>query len=573
MKQEFVFDVSENANSLQVCDLGRNQRLLETSGLGLLMPAFRELALNPALKSVSEENNRRVITFTADGVKDLRLDITFRPELGAVDLRSSFTAAQNLTLNRLQILPTDTILNLYNCINFRNRHATEHTWPELLLGQKIEANTYSTDWQFAPHPTMIGFTKLDTSLFIGALDLPQAFGLYLKTTERYKVDEFYLDYGEGEHGLTLEAGETFTSPTFRIFARKGLDPYQMYAEFGQMLIDEKRIPDPAAKKREAWWQAPLYCTWIDQCFAAATMPATELNEQNANSAHPTRTVFTEQMVRDVVAVIKREKLPFKTILLDEGWHLGRGHWEAHPDRFPDLRRLVDDLHADGFKVVVWWNWCEIENAIEHLVEDHHLAGGGKRNKHDCLIRDYSSPQTQEEYLRPLFHKLFSSDEGCYDLDGVKTDFQPDKVHADMTLADPAWRGEEMTFYQVYKLFYNEMKKHKPDAVHIGCSGNYWLAEFIDINRTYDVFSSNYIEHENRARMLYATAPGCPVAYDFHNHLENFEEYLESARKMGASVEIGNLLKIKRDALSEPEPATPEYYRTLRRNLGGRAVLF
>ena len=49
------------------------------------------------------------------------------------------------------------------------------------------------------------------------------------------------------------------------------------------------------------------------------------------------------MVREAVAVITRERLPIRTILLDEGWELTRGQWEAHPVRFPDLRRLVDDL--------------------------------------------------------------------------------------------------------------------------------------------------------------------------------------------------------------------------------------
>ncbi len=551
---------------LGVYDRERQQRLLESEGVGLLMPVFCGHELNPVVRTIEADGNGSSVSFGAEGVTDFRLDVTVRPELDAVDLRCSFTAAQDLTLNHLDILPVGTKLNFYNCINFRNRHGTAETWPELLLARKgFSTSTYSDDWQFAPHPTIIGFTKLDTAMFIGALDLPQAFGLHL-TVSDYRVDACYLDYGEGEHGLEIKAGESFASPTFRIFVRRGLDPYQMYAAFGQMLIDEKRIPDPEQKQREAWWQAPLYCTWIDQCFAAQGMPSADLAEQTAESALPTRTVFTEKMVRDAVEVIKREKLPFKTILLDEGWHVGRGHWEPHPDRFPDLRKLVDDLHADGFKVVVWWNWVEIEKAIEHLVDPAHLLAGGKRNKHGCIMRDYSSPKTQEEYLKPLFYKLFSHDEGCYDLDGVKTDFQADKVHADMPPSDPAWRGEEMTFYQAYKLFYAEMKRHKPDAVHIGGAGNYWLAELIDINRTYDIFSSNTLEHENRARMLMATTPGCPVAYDFHNHVENLDAYLESAKRLGASVEIGNLLTTKQDIFSDPEPATPDYYAVLRDSL-------
>jgi len=60
-------------------------------------------------------------------------------------------------------------------------------------------------------------------------------------------------------------------------------------------------------------------------------------------------------------------------------------------------------------------------------------------------------------------------------------------------------------------------------------------------------------HHGRAR----------VAYDFHNHVENLAGYLESARSLGASVEIGNLLKTKQDVFSDPEAATAEYYELLR----------
>ena len=182
------------------------------------------------------------------------------------------------------------------------------------------------------------------------------------------------------------------------------------------------------------------------------------------------------------------------------------------------------------------------------------------------MRDYSLRSTREEYLKPLFRKLFSSDQDCYDLDGVKTDFQADKVHFDMPADDPSWRGEERYFRKVYELFYPEMKKHKPDAAHIGCCGDFVLSEFIDINRTYDVFTSNVAEHENRARMLYATNPGNAVAYDFHCTVERLEDYFESARKTGSSVQVGNVLFRRDDWISNPRPCDDEYYRILREHL-------
>jgi hypothetical protein len=100
-------------------------------------------------------------------------------------------------------------------------------------------------------------------------------------------------------------------------------------------------------------------------------------------------------------------------------------------------------------------------------------------------------------------------------------------------------------------------------VHIGCAGHFWLAEEIDINRTYDDFSSNYLVHEARGHMLQQTAPGCPVAYDFHTVLEHLELYFASARQHAAAVQIGNILSVRDDRFSAPRPADSAYYALLR----------
>ena len=132
--------------------------------------------------------------------------------------------------------------------------------------------------------------------------------------------------------------------------------------------------------------------------------------------------------------------------------------------------------------------------------------------------------------------------------------------------DPAWRGEENYFCEITRLFYAEMRRHKPDAVHIGGAGHYRLAECIDINRTYDVHNSNWREHEERARMLAATTPGCPVAYDFHIYEENLDRWFASARALGAAVQVGNVLWTKRDRFSPVVRATAGYWARLRQEL-------
>lgn len=549
----------------QLCDLRNGGRLLDGEGT-LLAPLIdgQPTALVP--RSCELRNDGTLVVHSSgDGlVREHLVEICPETGTGAFDISCEFTVERGCQLNTLSIFPEKTILNLVEVINFRNRHHSSRTWPELLLGREgCETDTTSRDWQFAPHPTMLLFQKLDANLFIGALDLPRAYGFRFKA-QHHQICHFQLDYGEFPHGHMLAAGETFRSPRFRIFLRHGRSVYDVLDDFTAMLLDNGIIPDPAIKQRLPWWMEPLYCTWIDQVFLAEASPPEDLQAQTAETSAPTRKVLTEAMVREALAIIKREHLPFRTILIDEGWHVARGQWAPHPIRFPDFRKLVDEIHAAGMKAVVWWNWAEIEKTAE--ADPCHLACGGKLNKHGCLMRDYSLEATQEEYLKPLFRKMFSDEPGCYNLDGVKTDFLADKVHPDLPPANPAWRGEENYFLKVYDLFYHEMKRWKSDAVHIGCAGNFHLAHLIDINRTYDVHSVNPLEHEERAKMLLHTAPGCPVAYDFHNYLENLDEYFASARRLGASLQIGNIMMVKEDIFSKAEPAASDYYSLLRRNL-------
>lgn len=509
------------------------------------------------------------LSATADGITveqdapGLRLRATLRADGGHLELGGSVQVDAPCQLNRLELLPAGTRLNLWDVVNYRNRHHTHQAWPELLLGGKgCETDTYSTDWQFAPHPSMLILRRDQDHLLLGALDLPTAYGLYLKAVDQ-RLEHLHLDYGPAPHGQLLAAG-TFVFPRFAILLQRGTVE-QAIGRWTSLLVAQGAIPDPARKVRHAWHTAPLYCTWIDQCARAVLSPPAELADQAA-AVGPAIRVLDQAMVREALAVVKRERLPFRTILLDDGWQIARGQWTAHPQRFPDLRGLVDEIHAAGMKALVWWGWPEIAKDAE--VDPAFLIGGGKRNRHGARMYDYASPQVRRDYLEPLFHRLFSSDPGCYDLDGVKTDFMADKVHADMPPGDPAWRGEENFFVRFYACFHALMRRHKPDACHIGCAGHPWLADVTEINRTFDVSGSDVRQHESRGAMLAATSPGTPVALDFHNHVENLNRWFELGRRRGWSFQVGNILSMSRDPLSPWEPADPAFIEQIRRGIGG-----
>lgn len=534
--------------------------LLELPAARLLAPVLGGLPVSLELTGVEAAADGLSLRYRSQQVDDFQVSI--RAQGDCLLVSSSFTAAASCELNRLELCPAGTRVNFYDLVNFRNRHHTANTWPELNFGgQGFRTDTYSEDWQFAPHPSLFILRKNETHLLFGALSLPRAFGMHIEVAE-YAVKQWFVDYGAPGRGQRLEAGDVFESPVFAIALEQEATVYRMLDRFTSLLIRNGYIPDPADKTRHAWHTGNLYCTWIDQVYLSKAVIPDALNEQG--KVPTAANLLDEAFVRKALDVIERKKLPFTTILLDDGWQTTRGQWDPHPDRFPDLRALVDEIHRRGMKAIVWWNWAEILDDAE--VDEAHLLAGGRLNKHGCRMRDYSFPRTQREYLEPLFHRLFSSDEGCFDLDGVKTDFLADKVHADMPVYDPEWRGEENYIYQVTRYFYQVMKRIKPDACHIGCAGHPYLAEFIDVNRTYDVTSTNVMEHYNRALMLKHAVPGCPVAFDFFLYDENRERFLDLARRHGFAVEIGNILADKRDYFSPVEPAGDDYYAVLRQYL-------
>ncbi|HBG26276.1 MAG: hypothetical protein A2Y10_13370 [Planctomycetes bacterium GWF2_41_51] len=557
-------NIDEQTKKLTVLDRGDNTRILIAETLDMFRPCIDGKNVCHNFRKVEWLNEKECeLIYNCEGLNNYVIKIKANSD-DSIDFSCRFVSGKDCQLNKFEIFPQQSLLNCYYLINFRNRHYAEKTWPEFTLGGSFKTDTFSGDWQFAPHPAMFIFTKCDINVFFGAFDMPDSFGMYIDV-EKNGIKSWYIDYGNYPNGMFLKAGKEYASPRYRLFVRKNQTVYETLDEYSSMLIKHNLIPDPKKKVRYAWWKNHTYCTWIDQTYQSKIEVPAELQEQ-ANSAQMKTCAeqVDENLVRKAVSIIKKEKLPLKTIILDDGWAKARGQWEPHKARFPNFRKLVDDLHKDGFKVVVWWNWAEIEDPAAVIKE--HLFNEGKPNKHGKRLRDYSNPATQEEYLKPLFYKLFSGDKGCYDIDGVKTDFLADKIRPEMHAMNPDWRGEERYFYNITRLFYEEMRKHKSDSIHIGGAGNFRLAEYIDVNRTYDVWTSNYMEHRNRGLMLRHSAPGCPVAYDFHIFTENLKGYLQSAKEFDAGVHVGNVIYIRDDAFSQYRVADSKYYEVLRENL-------
>lgn len=87
--------------------------------------------------------------------------------------------------------------------------------------------------------------------------------------------------------------------------------------------DQKELP-------EEFFQTAQYNTWMEFTY------------------YPTQ----ESVLEFAESYLKNGFAP-GIFIIDEGWHGRYGDWEFDTARFPDPKKMVDELHAMGFKVLLW----------------------------------------------------------------------------------------------------------------------------------------------------------------------------------------------------------------------------
>jgi alpha-galactosidase len=126
---------------------------------------------------------------------------------------------------------------------------------------------------------------------------------------------------------SLRPGESLE--TFRTFVtvHQG-DYFTALREYRKMMVAQGvRFPQSPASAFE-----PIWCAW------------------------GYRRGFKPEQIYGALPVVK--KLNFGWVTLDDGWQTAEGDWYVNPQKFPagdaDMKRMVDRIHADGFKAQLWW---------------------------------------------------------------------------------------------------------------------------------------------------------------------------------------------------------------------------
>lgn len=263
-------------------------------------------------------------------------------------------------------------------------------------------------------------------------------------------------------GMTRVDG-AWNSPTFVFLPAE--DEYSAIARHCEILRTWKLVNDNKHEPAE-WWSRPIFCGWGEQNVTAIRMGGVSSNS------------LARQSVYDkFLAIIREKNLNPGTIIIDDKWQKHYGTCEVDTEKWPDLRRWIDDRHEEGRRVLLWYGaWNPEGIPDEETITDPH----GRV----CCV-DPTNPAYQDR-LREMMHRLLSSEPGCCNADGIKYDWtNGTPVGPGYSLYGDEWGIELLKLYT--KTIYDAAKAAKPDALVITHTANPYFAECTDMIRLNDIF--------------------------------------------------------------------------------------
>lgn len=111
-----------------------------------------------------------------------------------------------------------------------------------------------------------------------------------------------------------------------------IELYDGYADLkgAYLAASERYFPSNGRYPDETMFRVPQYCTWI---------------ELGTNQ--------TQEGILDYARSIVASGMPAGELIIDDGWQTSFGSWNFDPKKIPQPKKLVDELHGMGFKVILW----------------------------------------------------------------------------------------------------------------------------------------------------------------------------------------------------------------------------
>ncbi len=238
---------------------------------------------------------------------------------------------------------------------------------------------------------------------------------------------------------------------------------------------------------------------------------------------------------------KVKELGIKWAVLDDGFQIAEGDWDAHPDKFPkgniEIKNLVDKIHDYGLKAKIWWTPLAADPHSTILKEYPEMR----------VFKDDESPQFitwwDAYYLSPTKQETIKHTKNTIDLfmnewgfDGLKMDGQHmNAVGPDHSLDSPEEAVEGIPDF--FQMIYDKARSIKPNAVVENCPCgtcmSYYNMASMNQAVSSDPLSSWQIRHKGKTYK--ALVPN--TAY-YGDHVELSDNASDFASSFGIGAVLG-----------------------------------
>lgn len=163
--------------------------------------------------------------------------------------------------------------------------------------------------------------------------------------------------------------------------------------------------------------------WENECgYTPAYVPDAAKQAVNSLWYSYHQELFADEIVKECAL---SKPLGMDTVIVDDGWQThdqGRGYitcgdWEMAPNKFPDMRKFVEDIHALDMKVMLWFSVPFIGIEAKHFDRFKDMLLNNSNLSKSVYIFD---PRYKEvrDYLIDKYARAVRD----WNLDGLKLDF-------------------------------------------------------------------------------------------------------------------------------------------------------
>ncbi|MHB1146663.1 MAG: glycoside hydrolase family 36 protein [Lutibacter sp.] len=259
---------------------------------------------------------------------------------------------------------------------------------------------------------------------------------------------------------------------------------------------------------------------------------------------------------------KVKELGIKWAVLDDGFQIAEGDWDANPDKFPkgnkEIKDLVDKIHDQGLKAKIWWAPLAADPQSKLLTENPDMLVIQKNGAPQFITwwdAFYLSPSKEKTiaHTKGTIHKFMEE----WGFDGLKMDGQHmNGVSLDYSLDNPETAPESLPGF--FEMIYNEARSIKPNAVVENCPCGACMSYFnmAHMNQAVssDPLSSWQVRHKGKTYK--ALIP--KTAY-YGDHVELSDNANDFASSFGIGAVLGTKFTWPKDNphASESFLLTPE----------------